>query len=192
MTWIILQFVFLAMPVVLPALLYRSRRCFMARFYDKMVWSEKARRLYAHVLLIVLLLFHYVYTSGHPGEFGIVPSTIVCAAWASFRRADRWMRGLLDRPKRFVWFALLALVIGFVPHLYTMAVTIAFVLLAALFYPSARVMSEKTDIRKFLEWLECPGALADSYHSIITRGCHDNADNGNLKLSAHYESSKKE
>lgn len=98
MTWIILQFVFLAMPVVLPALLYRSRRCFMARFYDKMVWSEKARRLYAHVLLIVLLLFHYVYTSGHPGEFGIVPSTIVCAAWASFRRADRWMRGLLDRP----------------------------------------------------------------------------------------------
>ncbi len=42
MTWIILQFVFLAMPVVLPALLYRSRRCFMARFYDKMVWSEKA------------------------------------------------------------------------------------------------------------------------------------------------------
>ena len=54
------------------------------------------------------------------------------------------------------------------------------------------VMSEKTDIRKFLEWLECPGALADSYHSIITRGCHDNADNGNLKLSAHYESSKTE
>ena len=66
MTWIILQFVFLAMPVVLPALLYRSRRYFMAKFYDKMIWSEKARRLYTHVLLIVLLLFHYVYTSGHP------------------------------------------------------------------------------------------------------------------------------
>ena len=102
------------------------------------------------------------------------------------------MRGLLDRPKRFVWFALLALVIGFVPHLYTMSVTISFVLLAALFYPSARVMSERTDMRKFLEWLEYPGALADSYHNIITRGCHDNADNGNLKLSAHYESSKTE
>lgn len=101
------------------------------------------------------------------------------------------MDARLARPaETFRLVALLALVIGFVPHLYTMAVTIAFVLLAALFYPSARVMSEKTDIRKFLEWLECPGALADSYHSIITRGCHDNADNGNLKLSAHYESSK--
>ena len=32
--------------------------------------------------------------------------------------------------------------------------------------------------RKFLEWLEYPGALADSYHSIITQDCHDNADNG--------------
>ena len=71
-----------------------------------------------------------------------------------------------------------ALVIGFVPHLYTMSVTIAFILLAALFYPSARVMSERTDMRKFLEWLEYPGALADSYHSIITQDCHDNADNG--------------
>jgi len=59
-----------------------------------------------------------------------------------------------------------------------MSVTIAFILLAALFYPSARVMSERTDMRKFLEWLEYPGALADSYHSIITQDCHDNADNG--------------
>lgn len=89
------------------------------------------------------------------------------------------MDALFARPaERFVWFALLALVIGFVPHLYTMSVTIAFILLAALFYPSARVMSERTDMRKFLEWLEYPGALADSYHSIITQDCHDNADNG--------------
>lgn len=164
----------------------------MAKFYTAMTRSVKARKLYVQVLLILLLLFHYVYTSGHVGEFGVLLSTAVCAAMYSFRRTDRWLWGLRDRPRAFVTLALAALVIGFVPHLYTMAVTIAFVLLAALFYPSARVMSEKTDIRKFLEWLECPGALADSYHSIITRGCHDNADNGNLKLSAHYESSKTE
>ena len=110
----------------------------------------------------------------------------------SFKRTDNWFRKLLDCPRAFVILAVVTVVIGFVPHLYTLSVTITFLLLAALFYPSARVMSEKTDIRKFLEWLECPGALADSYHSIITRGCHDNADNGNLKLSAHYESSKTE
>ena len=184
MTWIILQFVFLAMPVVLPALLYRSRRYFMAKFYDKMIWSEKARRLYTHVLLIVLLLFHYVYTSGHPGEFGVVPSTIVCAAWASFRRADRWMRCLLDRPKRFVWFALLALVIGFVPHLYTMAVTIAFVLLAALFYPSVRVMTEFQDIGIISEWMKFPRLLAESYYDHHHAILPQDADSGNTDISA--------
>ena len=142
MTWIILQFVFLAMPVVLPALLYRSRRCFMARFYDKMVWSENFRRLYAHVLLIVLLLFHYVYTSGHPGEFGIVPSTIVLCRMDF--RAGGPMDARLARPTE-TFRLVCALGIG---HRLRAAsvhdtVTIAFVLLAALFYPSARVMSEK-------------------------------------------------
>ena len=97
MTWIILQFVFLAMPVVLPALLYRSRRCFMARFYDKMVWSERYRRLYAHVLLIVLLLFHYVYTSGHPASSVSCHLPSCIAAWYSFR-AGGPMDARLARP----------------------------------------------------------------------------------------------
>ena len=34
MTWIILQFLFLAIPVVLPMTLYKSNRRFMDRFYD--------------------------------------------------------------------------------------------------------------------------------------------------------------
>ena len=80
MTWIILQFIFLALPFVLPMALYKSKHRFMVKFYDTMTRSAKARKLYAQVLLILLLLFHYVYTCGHPGEFGVVPSTIVCAA----------------------------------------------------------------------------------------------------------------
>ena len=192
MIWNILQLIFCITLFVLPLALYKSHRSFMVRFYDAMIHSVKARKLYVQVVLILLLLFHYVYISGHVGEFGVFLSTAICATIYSFRRADRLLRGLCDRSCMFVILSLVALAISFVPHLYTTAVTAAYLLLAALFYPSARVMSEKTDIRKFLEWLECPGALADSYHSIITRGCHDNADNGNLKLSAHYESSKTE
>ncbi len=143
MTWIIWQFLFLALPVVLPMTLYKRGHRFMARFHDAMARSVKARKLYAQLLLIVLLLFHYVYTGGHPGEFGVVLSTAVCAALFSFRRADRWLRGLTDRPRTFVCFALAAAVIGFVPHLYTAAVTVAFLLLAALFYPSTKVLSER-------------------------------------------------
>ena len=100
----------------------------MAKFYTAMTRSVKARKLYVQVLLILLLLFHYVYTSGHVGEFGVLLSTAVCAAMYSFRRTDRWLWGLRDRPRAFVTLALAALVIGFVPHLYTTAVTAIYLL----------------------------------------------------------------
>lgn len=108
--------------------LYKSNRPFMARFYNAMVYREKARRLYVQILLILLLLFHYVYACGHVGEFGILLSTAVCAAIYSFRRTDRWLRRLPGRASSFVALATAVLVLGFVPHLYTLAVTVAFLL----------------------------------------------------------------
>lgn len=143
MTWMIWQLLFLALLLVLPLAFYRSGHRFMARFHDAMIRSVRVRKFYAQLLLVMLLLFHYVYTVGHPGEFGIVLSTAVCAALFSFRRADRWLRSLTDRPRMFVGFALTASVVGFVPHLYTVAVTITFLLLAAMFYPATRALSER-------------------------------------------------
>lgn len=145
MTWIIWQFLFLALLLVLPWVLYKSGHRFMARFHDAMIRSVGVRKFYAQFLLVILLLFHYVYTGGHPGEFSVVFSTAVCTALFSFRRADRWLRSLTDRPRTFVGFALTASVIGFVPHLYTVAVTIAFLLLASLFYPATRALSGLED-----------------------------------------------
>ena len=145
MTWIILQFLFLMLPVALPLVLYKSRHRFMAKFHVAMVRSAKARRLYTQRVLVLLLLCHYVFPNGHIGEVGVVLSTIVCAVMFSSKRVDKWLRYLLDRPRAFAVYALVAVVIGFVPHLYTMAVTIAFILLAALFYPSSKSLSEPED-----------------------------------------------
>lgn len=181
MIWIILQFLFLAMPVIIASALYKNNRRFMARFYERMVRNGKARKLHAWVLLIVLLLYHYVYSNGHPGEFGIVFSTIVCAALASFKRTDRWLRRLLDRPRAFVIYASVAVVIACIPHLHTLAVTIAFVLLAALFYPSVRIMSEwkENDINKIFKWTEHPETFAESYHDNHHAMLPHEADNDN-------------
>lgn len=163
----------------------------MATFYEAMTRSAKARKLYVQVLLILLLLFHYVYTNGHSGEFGIVPSTIVCAAMFSFKRVDRWLRCLLDRPRAFVRLALAALVIGFVPHLYTMAVTIAYLLLAALFYPSVRVLSEWNDMHKIAGWVKHPEKLAESYHNDHHAKLPHDVDSGSPIYSHNNKSSKK-
>lgn len=192
MTWIILQLIFCAMPFVMPLALYKSERSFMATFYDAMTRRTKARKLYVQVLLILLLLFHYVYTSGHTGEFGVVPSTIVCAAMFSFKRVDRWLRVLLDRPRMFVSLALAALVIGFVPHLYTMAVTVTYLLLAALFYPSVQVLTEREDVNKVLGWVEHPKAFAECYHGNHHAKLPHDADSDSPKYSHSDKSSKKE
>lgn len=191
MIWIILQLIFCAMPFVVSTALYKSRHRFMANFYGAMTRGAKARKLYVQVLLILLLLFHYVYTSGHAGEFGVVLSTIVCAAMFSFKRVDRWLRRLLDRPRAFVRLALAALVIGFVPHLYTMAVTATYLLLAALFYPSVRVMSERKDMHKITGWVKHPEKLTESYHSNHHAKLPQDVDSDNPIYSHNYKSSKK-
>lgn len=132
--------------------------------------------------------FHYVYACGHMGEFGILLSTGVCAAMFSFRRTDNWLRRLLDRPRAFVTLASGALVIGFVPHLYTLAITIAYLLLAALFYPSVRVMSECKDTDTLSGWAKHPGMLSESYHENHHANLPHEADSGNTDISAQYES----
>ena len=70
MTWILLQLIFPLLLLLVPVTLYKRGNRFMTRFYMAMLRSSAARKLYLQTLLIVLLLFHYVYVSGHFGEFG--------------------------------------------------------------------------------------------------------------------------
>ena len=156
----------------------------MATFYDAMMRSAKVRKLYVQVLLILLLLFHYIYTIGHPGEFGVLPSTALCAVLFSFKRADRWLRALCDRPRAFGTLSLVALAIGFMPHLYTTAVTAAYLLLAALFYPSVRVMTECSGGSRRPGWLKHPGLPTERYHDYHHAKLPHDADSGNPDISA--------
>ena len=80
MTWILLQLIFPLLLLLVPVTLYKRGNRFMTWFYMAMLRSSAARKLYLQTLLIVLLLFHYVYVSGHFGEFGVLFSTILCGA----------------------------------------------------------------------------------------------------------------
>lgn len=184
MTWNILQLIFCAMPFVLSLALYKSRRPFMATCSDAMTRSEKARKQYVQVVLILLLLFHYVYTSGHPGDFGVLPSTAVCAVMFSFKRTDKWLRGLRNRSRAFGTLALVALAAGFIPHLYTTAVTAAYLLLAALFYPSVRVMTGWNGKREKPGRARHPEQPAESYHDHHHARLPHDADSGDPDISA--------
>ena len=139
MTSLLLQFVFIALLVILPMALYRSRRSFMAVFYRAMTDNAQARKFYTQVLVVLLLLFHYVYTTGHPGQFGTVL-------------------------KAFVACGVFALAVCIVPQLFTLSVTVSYILLAALFYPSGRVLAEWEDRDRRLYLSEHPDEMSDIYH----------------------------
>ena len=156
-------FTFHLLLLVLPMWLYRSGRPFMAKFYLAMLRSENARKLYVQVLLVLLLLFHYVYVSGHFGDYGAVLSTILCAALFSHKRAMRWMDRLHESRRRFGILALFAMAIAAVPHMYTMSMTIAFLLLASLFYPSRWAVAEWHNREARLYWTMHPEVLSGYY-----------------------------
>lgn len=163
MIWNFIALMFPLAVAIVAAALYKNERTFMFRFYMAMTESANARKLYTQCLLVSLLLFHYVYVSGHFGDFGVLPSTTLCAVMFSHKRTDRWLHRLHENRRTFVMLAAVALAIAAVPHGYPMSVTLAILLLAAMFYPSYRVLSEwKTKENRELR-TEHPQFIASYY-----------------------------
>ena len=166
MMWIAVHLAFAALPFVLTAALYSRKRRFPAGEGDARARDAKARKFYAQLLLVLL-------------------STGACAALFSSRRTDRWLRGLSGRPRAFAVLALTAVAIGFVPGLYTVAVTAAYCLLAALFYPSARAMSECDGKEVEPGRAEPPATSAVPHRYDHRAGLPHDADGGSSDISAH-------
>lgn len=163
MTWILLQLIFPLLLLLVPVTLYKRGNRFMTRFYMAMLRSSAARKLYLQTMLIVLLLFHYVYVSGHFGEFGVLFSTILCGALFSHKRAERWLHLMKAHRQLYFRMAVLSMAMVSIPHLYTMAFTVAFLLLAAAFYPSVSILYEWNDKEKQDTWRANTQLLTDRY-----------------------------
>jgi hypothetical protein len=156
--------VFHLLLIAVPMWLYRSERLFMAKFYLAMLRSENARKCYANILIVLLLLFHYVYVCGHSGDYGALLSTIFVAILWSKKRTMRWLSQLHEERQLFFGLSLLTMAIVAVPHLYTLSMSLAFLLLAAAFYPSLRGMSEWRNYQNRMYLLNYPWLLSSRYY----------------------------
>ena len=161
MTSKILFLILMSAFFFVPMILHRSRRQFMTRFYLRMTALVTARKLYRLMLLILLYVFHFLYLCVHYNDIGVVASTIAFAIFFVFMDVERWLQRLHSYQLQsfFHAFHISRIVINqcyhvFTPHLFTLAVTISFVLLASLFYPSRIVISlwkNKADRKMLLE-----------------------------------------
>ncbi len=156
--------IFHLLLIAVPMTLYRSERPFMAKFYLAMLRSENARKCYANILLVLLLLFHYVYVCGHAGDYGALLSTVFIAVLWSKKRTMRWLSQLHEDRQVFFGLSLLTMAIVAIPHLYTMSMSLAFLLLAAAFYPSLRGMAEWRNYQQRIYFLNYPEVLPEYYY----------------------------
>lgn len=124
--------------------------------------------------------FHYVYASGHVGEFGILVSTVICAAMFSFRLADKCLFRLHDSRNLFAGIGAIILISCFEPYLYTTTVTAYYILLAALFYPSAPVTVECNNEEKAEGMTTHSETISEENHDNHHAMVPDEADNGSI------------
>ena len=129
--------IFLAFSLFLflfPARLYTNRK--FRRAWLGMAYSENFRLFTARLLCLALILFHLVYYALFPLEKGIMLSSI----YVFFSLASKKNMILLQTIRRsriaIMTLAVIAIAISFVPHLLSVAVTLAFILEAACCFPS--------------------------------------------------------
>lgn len=126
---------------LVPLILYRNRNRLMTKFCLRMTALVAARKLYRQVLLILLYVFHFLYLCVHQNDVGIIGSTMAFVTFYIFMDVDKWLHRLHEGCRFFCIIALIAVVLAFIPHLFTMSATVSFILLAALFYPSRAILS---------------------------------------------------
>ncbi len=177
--WNLLSLTFPVMLTVIPLAFYKMGGHKMARFYFSMLSRKSTRKVYVQVLLFFLLIFHYIFTCTHVGEYGVLLSTILIASLYRFKFADWLLNLLCGNSKTFMITALVVVAIAPIPHLYTTSVTVAFLLLASMFYPSWHAVEDFVDGELTEPLSHDIKKLITLYYSNISSGCQEDVDTGN-------------
>ena len=151
----------------------------MEKFRNMMLRRETMRKLYTQVLLIILLVFHYVYLNGHGAHLGILVTTVLCIFLFSHNRTHKLLLAFRDNRQVFYFVGLFALASLFMPELYTLSVSIAFILMASAFYPSFSELAESASKIEHNVIGQEDNVTTDSNNDNHHANCHDKVDSDN-------------
>ena len=135
--------IFLAFSLFLflfPLRLYSSRK--FRRVWLGLAYSENFRLFAARLLCLALILFHLVYYALFPWDKGIMLSSIFVFLSLASKKNMMLLLAIRGSHIAVMSIAITTIVISFIPHLFSLAVTFAFILEAAYCFP------HKAKIRK--------------------------------------------
>ncbi len=141
LTLIRFAFPFLLLPSFFC--LYRKEYGFMKRFMWKMTMYQSARNLYAYLVVLMLIFVNWCCHVTSP-NIAVAMSTILTLVLLNKRIADSTLHLLHERKR--LWFAtlVLSMICYAIPYMNSMSLFLFAISVAAVFYPSEKVLRLKS------------------------------------------------
>ena len=109
----------------------------MKRFYFRMVQFDSARKFYAILFFIMLLIYNYCCFDTYQDRTGVLMAAIFAAPFLVHRIIDRVLRLLSEYADLTLTMLVLLMEVGLVTGYHVIVVTGLTYLVASLFYPSS-------------------------------------------------------
>lgn len=119
-----------------PMVVYRKRR--LLRFSINMAYSEKHRLFCICLLEIDIIAFHLLYYAANPSDIGIMVSTIFLFATLATKHTLDFLVMIRSHRSVIYRLGLVAVLFGFIPYMFTTAVTLGMMLLTVCVLPTER------------------------------------------------------
>lgn len=136
MTAKVVFFIFPVLLVLLPVLIYNRYSPLVVRICLHMITDPESKRVPANILVVLLVFYITIHYAVYPKDWGIIPP-IAIIIFLSFTK--NCIKTLLTiRRKHYLRWCItfVCLIIPFIPHLLSLAITLAFILEFSYFYPS--------------------------------------------------------
>lgn len=123
----------LASLVIIPYRFYGKKKS--VRFTVRMMYSEKARLFVASLLGVSICVFHMIYYSIYPLEKGLLVSSLYVFFCFMSKKNMKFLMFLAKSEYPILLLSPLAIVLAFIPHFFSCAATLAFIIIFACFFP---------------------------------------------------------
>lgn len=160
----ILQLLYPVAIIIIPLLFYRTGLRFPMKFYHSMVYRPAARRAYMMALAVLVLLLNFSFTRTTGPSWWLVPGFLhgLLLLRYSFTAATlHWLHE--DCVIQLFWYALIMLTM-IMPQLYSFSVSLALTFLAAMFYPSRRLLRMVEHPDRYPEFDGTERAIFENYY----------------------------
>lgn len=163
MIWNILLFAFPILILVAAQCCYKKDGKRMNAFYVRMCFTDIARRLYVQLVMLLLIFFQYLQVRCFASPADIFLPLVITALLIRFAMAERLLYKL-KRKKVTMVVTVIALASLFIPHLFSLAVSLSLLITAAIFYPSQKVMKLVEETDYIVKFYEHPSELTKMYY----------------------------